>query len=49
MGFEHQQPSINLGFCRAAPQQQQIGVRLKPDEKKGDAPRPQRPPERRAV
>jgi hypothetical protein len=37
MGFEHQQPSINLGFFRPAPQQQQVGVRLNPNEKKPTA------------
>ncbi|HEY3887755.1 MAG TPA: hypothetical protein VGL73_04220 [Caulobacteraceae bacterium] len=47
MGFEHQQPSINLGFCRPAPQQQQVGVRLKPNEKKSDAAPTKRPPEQR--
>jgi hypothetical protein len=43
MGFEHQQPSISSGFTRPAPQQQQIGVRLKLNEKKPEAPKPQRP------
>jgi hypothetical protein len=47
MGFEHQQPSINLGFCRPAPQQQQVGVRLKPNDKKPPAPTPKRPAEPR--
>lgn len=47
MGFEHQQPSINLGFCRPAPQQQQVGVRLKPNEKKPAAPIKKRSPEDR--
>jgi hypothetical protein len=47
MGFEHQQPSINLGFCRPVPQQQQIGVRLNPNEKKPTAPAPTRPSEQR--
>jgi hypothetical protein len=42
MGFEHQQPSISSGFTRAAPQQQQVGVRLKPNEKKVETQKPQR-------
>ena len=40
MGFEHQQPLTNLGFCRAAAQPQQIGVRLKPNEKKAESEKP---------
>ena len=47
MGFEHQEPSTNLGFCRTAARPQQIGVRLKPNEKKAEAPGPKRPPEPR--
>jgi hypothetical protein len=42
MGFEHQEPSTNLGFCRPLPQPQQIGVRLKPEEKTAEAPGPNR-------
>jgi len=45
MGFEHQQPSINSGFTRAAPQQQQVGVRVKSNEKKVEPPKPKRPAE----
>ncbi len=47
MGFEHQQPSVNLGFCRPAPQQQQVGVRLNPNEKTSGPPTPKRLPEQR--
>jgi hypothetical protein len=47
MGFEHQEPSTNLGFCRPLPRPQQIGVRLKPEEKKVETPPPKRPPEQR--
>ena len=47
MGFEHQKPSTNLGFCHTAARPQQIGVRLKPNEKKTEAPGPKRPPEPR--
>jgi hypothetical protein len=49
MGFEHQEPSTNLGFCHTAARPQQIGVRLKPNEKKTEAPKPERPPEPRDV
>ena len=49
MAFEHQEPSANLGFCRPAARPQQIGVRLKPDEKKTEAPETKRPPKRRVV
>ncbi|HEX4198146.1 MAG TPA: hypothetical protein VHZ26_11955 [Caulobacteraceae bacterium] len=48
MGFEHQEPSTNLGFCRTLPRPQQIGVRLKPEEKQPEAPAPKRPPEGRS-
>ena len=47
MGFEHQEPSVNLGFCRELPRPQQIGVRLKPEEKKPEEPAPKQPRERR--
>jgi hypothetical protein len=47
MGFEHQEPSTNLGFCHTAARPQQIGVRLKPNEKKTQASGPKRPPEPR--
>jgi hypothetical protein len=40
MSFEHQQPLTNLGFCRAAAQPQQIGVRLKPNENKAESAKP---------
>jgi hypothetical protein len=49
MAFEHQLPAINSGFTRATPQQQQVGVRLKPNEKKPKSPKPQRPLEPRNV
>jgi hypothetical protein len=49
MVFEHQQPAINSGFTRATPQQQQVGVRLKPSEKKPAAQKPQHPVEPRNV
>jgi hypothetical protein len=49
MAFEHQEPSANLGFCRTAARPQQVGVRLKPNEKKTEAPESKRPPERRVV
>ncbi len=47
MGFEHQEPSTNLGFCHSAQRQQQVGVRLKPGEKKAEPQKPERPRERR--
>jgi hypothetical protein len=49
MGFEHQEPSTNLGFCRTAARPQQVGVRLKPNENKAEASGPKRPPEPREV
>jgi hypothetical protein len=48
MDFEHQQPTANLGFCRTAAKPQQVGVRLKPNEKKAETSQPDRPAERRA-
>lgn len=47
MGFEHQEPSTNLGFCRSLPRPQQIGVRLKPQEKTTEEQAPKREPEQR--
>jgi hypothetical protein len=47
MAFEQQEPLANLGFSRQAPQPQQVGVRLKPKDKKTETPGSQRPPQRR--
>jgi len=49
MSFEHQLPAINSGFTRTALQQQQVGVRLKLNEKKAETPKLQRPAEGRSV
>ena len=48
-GFEHQEPLTDSAFSRTASQPQQVGVRLKPDDKKKPgASAPQRPKERRS-
>jgi hypothetical protein len=44
MAFQHQEPLPHSGFSHSALQQQQVGVRLKPDEKKPAGPLPKRPP-----
>jgi hypothetical protein len=48
-GFEHQEPMTNFAFSRTASQPQQVGVRLKLDDKKKPAePAPETQKERRS-